>query len=276
MAKDLNEEGTAFYWRELNGVKALICKPLEDAGFVNGFSARLGGVSPFPDGDLNLAGFNEDSASNIYENRRRFLLLFGEFELATVWQVHGDEVRVVNEPGDAGDSNINADAIISKLGGVLIGVKTADCVPVLIGDPVTGAFASVHAGWRGTVRRIVQNTIRRMNEEFGVEPDHLVCAIGPAASGRRYEVGGEVIESFADHKDPEKYFQPTRDGHATIDLHWVNRDQLEELGVSASNIFATGLCTIERTDLFFSSRIEKQTFGKTGRSLSVIGREELP
>ena len=84
---------TGFYWRERDGVKVLVCRPLEEAGFVNGFSTRLGGVSHFPHDDLNLAGFNEDAAENIYENRRRFLNVFdGRFALATVWQVHGSGV----------------------------------------------------------------------------------------------------------------------------------------------------------------------------------------
>ncbi|MEO7658731.1 MAG: laccase domain-containing protein, partial [Pyrinomonadaceae bacterium] len=88
-----DDEGTlaesGFFWRERGDVKVLVCRALDDAGFVNAFSTRLGGVSPFPDGDLNLAGFDEDLAENIAENRRRFMSVFGnDLELATVWQVH--------------------------------------------------------------------------------------------------------------------------------------------------------------------------------------------
>src|SRR4051812_31453114 len=91
----ISEEETlaeaGFYWREREGVKVLVCMPLEEAGFTNGFSTRTGGVSEFPENALNLAGFDEDSAENIYENRRRFLSVFdGDFELSTAWQVHGD------------------------------------------------------------------------------------------------------------------------------------------------------------------------------------------
>ena len=102
---------TGFYWRERGGVKVLICRPLEEAGFTNGFSTRLGGVSPFPRDDLNLAGFNEDTAENIYENRRRFMNVFdGTFALATAWQVHGDDVRVVAIAGHAAESDEKFDA----------------------------------------------------------------------------------------------------------------------------------------------------------------------
>ena len=86
-----------FHWRERGSLKVLVCDALENASFVNGFSTRLGGVSPFPENSLNLAGFDEDSAENIEENRRRFLSTFdGDFALATAWQVHGDDIRIVS------------------------------------------------------------------------------------------------------------------------------------------------------------------------------------
>ncbi len=271
--QSLTESG--FVWRERGGVKVLVCTALEAAGFANGFSTRIGGVSPFPDGDLNLAGFNEDTAENIYENRRRFLGAFdGEYKLAMVWQVHGSDIKVVRGMDDIGDSEENADAVISNIPGVLAGAKTADCVPVLIGDTRTGAFAAVHAGWRGTVRSIVSKTVSRMKTEFGSDPSDMVAAIGPAACGRNYEIGQDVIDEFADsHADSEKYFEPTRPGHALVDLHAANRDQLIAAGVSEDRIFSAPYCTMERLDLFFSYRKEKKTNGKTGRLLSVIGRQ---
>ena len=157
-----------FYWREKDGVKVLICRSLEKAGFTNGFSTRLGGVSPFPENDLNLAGFNEDTAENILENRRRFLSVFqGKFVLSTVWQVHGDAIKIIKTVDDAGDTDQKFDAIVANIPAVLIGVKTADCVPVLLGDCRTGAFAAVHAGWRGTAQSIVTKATNLMRAEFG-------------------------------------------------------------------------------------------------------------
>src|ERR1700675_2063396 len=95
---DSELQETGFYWRERDGVRALICAPLEQDGFTNGFSTRGGGVSPMPRDALNLAGFNEDTAENILENRRRFLKLFaGEWSLAGCWQVHGADIRLVQE-----------------------------------------------------------------------------------------------------------------------------------------------------------------------------------
>ncbi len=266
---------SGFFWREREGIKVLVCEPLEAAGFVNGFSTRLGGVSPFPANDLNLAGFDEDTSANIQENRRRFISVLGrDLQLATVWQVHGDTIKTVATVSDIRDSDDRADAIVSHLGDVLVGVKTADCVPVLIGDPSTGAFAAVHAGWRGTTQSIVKKTVAKLAETYASDPRNLICAIGPAACGRNYEVGQDVIKLFAaNFVGSEEYFSPTREGHALVDLHRANRDQLIASGVLADKIFVAPLCTMERSDLFFSYRLEKHKYGKTGRLLSVIGRK---
>ncbi len=265
---------SGFYWRERDGVKVLVCKPLEDAGFVNAFSTRLGGVSDFPKDSLNLAGFDEDSAENIHENRRRFLnAIGGDFRLATAWQVHGDGIKVVNDQLDVDNSEDRFDGLVSQVSGILVGAKTADCVPVLIGDRSKKAFAAIHAGWRGTVGSIVVRAIEKMQAEFGSEPSDMIAAIGPAAGCGNYEIGDDVIEAFADKfEGSEKYFKPTRDGHALVDLHLANKDQLLSCGVPMNAIYTAPFCTMERPDLFFSYRLEKRKYGKTGRLLSVIGR----
>lgn len=264
-----------FYWREKNGLKVLVSRALEDAGFTNGFSTRLGGVSPFPANDLNLAGFDEDSADNIFENRRRFLNVFdGHFRLASCWQIHSAKIRHVKDFEDAKDGDYQMDALTSDAENVLLGVKTADCVPVLIGDMRTKAFAAVHAGWRGTVQSIVVKTIEKMVSEFGTDAKDLVCAIGPAATCKNYEIGPDVIDAFAENfPNSAHLFQKTREHHALIDLHTANKEQLLASGVLPASIYTAALCTMERTDLFFSYRAEKKLYGKTGRLLSVIGRK---
>ncbi|MBP6001911.1 MAG: peptidoglycan editing factor PgeF [Pyrinomonadaceae bacterium] len=272
--EDTSLTDSGFVWRERDGVKVLVCTALEAAGFANGFSTRLGGVSPFPEGDLNLAGFDEDSDENIYENRRRFLRAFdGEWQLATVWQIHGDDIKDINKLSDIAESDERADAVASDLAGVLAAVKTADCVPVLIGDPNTGAFAAVHAGWRGTVSSIAAKAVKRLVDKYGADPGDMIAAIGPAACGRNYEIGQDVIDAFAaNFEGSEQYFMPTRPGHALVDLHQANRDQLVSAGIKNNAIHTAPFCTMELVDLFFSYRLEKRTNGKTGRLLSVIGR----
>jgi len=274
----LNDAG--FYWRELDGVWALICAPLEQDGFTNGFSTRGGGTSPMPRDALNLAGFNEDAAENILENRRRFLKLFaGEWALAGCWQVHGADIRVVKDAEQAqspryatGDED-RCDALVSDRANVLLAVKTADCVPVLIGDARTGACAAVHAGWRGTLASIVKHALERMMKEYGTRPADVRIAIGPAAGACCYEVGAEVINDFKERfPDSDDLFTATREDHALIDLYKANRNQLISLGVAEERIHTSPLCTMCRNDLFFSYRREKSIQGRVGRSMSVIGR----
>jgi polyphenol oxidase len=280
---DQELEPAGFYWREVDGVRALICGPLEQAGFMNGFSTRAGGVSAMPENSLNLAGFNEDPAENILENRRRFLKLFnGEWQLAGCWQVHGNDVRLIHSAADAkpaedarGDT-VYCDAIVSNARGVLAGVKTADCVPLLIGDPVSGAFAAVHAGWRGTLAQVAINALQRMASAYGAHPANVIVAVGPAAGACCYEVGTEVIEAF-NIRFPAQHdlFAATREDHACVDLLRSNRNQLIEAGVNKDRIYTSPLCTMCRTDLFFSYRREKSVYGKVGRLMSVIGRSAV-
>ena len=262
-----------FYWRAKSGVKVLISRVLEEKGFTNGFSTRIGGVSDFPENSLNLAGYDEDSAENIAENRRRFLSLFdGGFVLASVWQTHSADVRHIKDLEDAGDGDHKMDALVSDVSKVLLGVKTADCVPVLLGDIKTGAFAAIHAGWRGTVQSIVLKAIEKMRVHYGTKPTDLIAAIGPAATWENYEIGQDVIDEFRKNfPNSEHIFTPTKANHALIDLHTANKEQLLSVGVAPANISVAPLCTMERTDLFFSYRKEKKLYGKTGRLMSVIG-----
>ena len=266
-----------FYWRESGAVKVLTCRALEEKGFVNGFSTRLGGVSNFPKNALNLSGFDIDSPENIAENRRRFLQVFGgDYKIATVWQVHGDDIKIVRDQSDLEIRDEKSDALICGLENVLVGVKTADCVPVLLGDEKTKSFAAIHAGWRGTAQSIVVKTIEKMRAEFGTKAEDLTAAIGAAAICD-YEVGRDVIDAFRE-SFPRGYahlFTPTRAGHACVNLHAANREQLLKSGVLSENIFVAPLCTMKNNDLFFSYRQDRKLYGKTGRLLSVIGVKNI-
>jgi YfiH family protein len=274
----LSEAG--FYWRERDGVRALVCEPLEQDGFVNGFSTRLGGVSDMPQNALSLAGFNDDRAENILENRRRFLKLFsGEWSLAGCWQVHASDVRVVRTAEDAKPApdqlgeTIYCDVIVSNASGVLAGVKTADCVPILLGDPVTNSFAAVHAGWRGTLATAVIVAVERLTQEYGARAKDLRVAIGASAGPCCYEVGSEVIDAFRARFADDNLFKITRPGHANIDLLKANRDQLISVGVISERIHTAPICTMCRTDLFFSYRKEKTLHGRVGRLMAVVGKK---
>ena len=236
-----------------------------------------------PENALNLAGFNEDTAENILENRRRFLKLFpnqkGPWALAGCWQVHGADVRLINnlaeaKPAeDARGDTIYCDAIISNASSVLAGVKTADCVPILIGDPIKSSFAAIHAGWRGTLAEVATKALQRMTAAYDTNPRDVRVAIGPAAGSCCYEVGTDVIDPFRTKFPHQELFRETRDGHACINLLEANRGQLISAGVVADRIHSAPLCTMCRTDLFFSYRREKSVQGKVGRLMAVIGRK---
>jgi hypothetical protein len=233
-----------------------------------------------PHDALNLAGFNDDDAENIYENRRRFLRLFdGQWTLAAGWQVHGVDVRVVRDAEDArgpkgarGETE-HCDALVTREPHVLVGVKTADCVPILLGDARRNAVAAIHAGWRGTLASIVARALERMHREYNTRPEDIRAAIGPSALACCYEVGEEVVEAFRScfAHEADELLTPTREGHARIDLQRANRNQLIAEGVPPARIHLAPLCTMCRTDLFFSYRREKSLHGRVGRLMSVIG-----
>lgn len=273
------EAGENFAWIRDGDLLALTCTALGDANFANAFSTRLGGVSPTPAAALNLANFDHDRADNIHENRRRFVSLLADraprpssWQLMTLVQTHGAEIHAVNSAAEIEPDRARADALVTPLAGVLLGVKTADCVPVLIGDSRTGACAAIHAGWRGTLADIVALTVERMRREYKSRADDLRVAIGPAARGCCYEVGPEVIGFFrGKYADAESLFAATDAGRALIDLHEANRRQLIAAGLDPENIHvADRWCTMCRTDLFFSHR--RDGAHSAGRSLSVIGR----
>lgn len=288
---------TGFRWRERATkdytTRALTCIALEMHGFTNLFSTRIGGVSPMPNNALNLAGFNEDAAANIFENRRRFLSILNSddaisnddnaisnnksWRLATVYQTHSSDVHRFNSCDDIDNDAVRCDALTidaSENPHVLISVKTADCVPVLLGDTRTGAAASIHAGWRGTVSGIVTRTIEAMKRDYGSHPQDIVAAIGAAALSCCYEVGSDVIKGFHNKRgrEAEMLFTPTKDGHARIDLHRANNDELIAAGVKARNVYCAPCCTMHHNNLFFSYRKEKSVYGKVGRLMACIGK----
>jgi len=257
---------------------------------VHGFSTRVGGVSKL-DGKrvLNL-GFTEwDARENVKENRRRLQAAVGapDFQLVSLLQFHSDAIlhfeTAPTEPS-------RGDASVTKSPGLLLAVQAADCVPILLVDPKNRAVAAVHAGWRGTLARIVEKTIGRMQMQFGSEAADLFAAIGPAIGGCCYEVGTEVAAAFSgqfpnaavffdelrtgDEPNPLQWLNMMPPGHqpppkkVLLDLRKANRTQLEAAGVPAANIFASDLCTGCRRDLLFSYRKEG---AQSGRMMSVIG-----
>jgi YfiH family protein len=189
------------------------------------------------------------------------------FRVVTVDQVHGENIVKVDELNYRNVRTMHADALITDVPGFAIGVETADCVPVLLFDPAKPAVAAVHAGWRSTVKKIVQKAINRMSEEFGSEPSRMIAAIGPAIGPECYEVDEPVVGPVREAFSFWEEVTVTRGSDRwSLDLVKANRTELLQIGLLDKNIHSVGMCTSCRKDLFYSYRAE----GRTGRMLSVI------
>lgn len=267
-----------FTIRQTSNLQLIVCEPIERLGFKNAFSTRLGGVSPLPENALSLGNFSQDERMNVIENRRRFLdaLGAGDWQLVTARQIHSAEIHLVQEDALNGGDPATCDALTSSIDRTLLAVQTADCLPVLIADEKTGAFAAVHAGWRGTLAGIVARTIGKMQLHFGSNPDDLHVALGPAISAEVFEVGPEVIEVFQREFPYAEDLISNRkaDGKAHLDINLANARQAVGTGVRSHRIYDSGLCTWLRNDLFFSYRRESGAEKPVGRLMGVIGRTD--
>ena len=182
-----------------------------------------------------------------------------------VRQVHGADVRVIDGTPSEGDPPA-ADALVTCMPGVALAVVTADCVPVLLADPLSGAVGAVHAGWRGTAADVAGAAVRAMTQRWQVPAERLVAAIGPSIGACCYEVGEELIEAFhaAGHDDRARGRWFARDGvgRLRLDLWTANRDLLVRAGLSASRIHIAGLCTKTHLTWFESYRAEGAAAGR--------------
>lgn len=237
------------------------CKPTifqSIPGLVAGVSTRHGGLSESPYSSLNLGFHTDDSPAVIEQNLSLFCTDLGvsPADLARSYQVHGDKIWVTGRPG----YQSGFDAMVSVQPGVFAGVGIADCTPILLADPVTRVCAAIHAGWKGTVAKIVEKTARRMMENRGSNPADIVAYIGPCISQTHFEVGDEVAAHFSEE------FKIRKGNKCYVDLKAANAAQLENLGIL--QIEVDPACTVENNADYFSHRKEN---GTTGRMLALIG-----
>jgi YfiH family protein len=273
---------------------------------MHGFSTRGGGFSQaYGGGALNLGFTKEGSKAAVERNRSAFLREVGAVNkgnkaprnsgsailpLVTLRQVHSDIIHFVDAQPQ---SQLVGDGIVTATPGLMLGIQTADCLPIVLVDPKRRAVGVFHAGWRGTFKRIAEKGVGRMQLHFGSRPRDIKAAIGPGIHGCCYEVGEEVQTQFESQfpygstlfheteevnpvreKYPMLFLTARAPGHSILpkkiflDLVEANRQQLLAVGVLAKNIEASTLCTNCRSDLLFSYRAEK---GKTGRMMGVVG-----
>lgn len=243
---------------------------------MHGFSTRGGGVSAVYGGrSLNLGWTKEDAAEAVVENRRLLVETVageGTGPLVTLRQVHGAVVRMVGADAaamqnEAGRAVFEGDGLMTAEAGVLLGIQTADCVPVMLVDGARRVVAVLHAGWRGTAASMAEVGVERMRVEFGSRVEDIVAAVGPAIGPCCYAVGEEVREAFAaKFAYAEELFRGDR-----LDLWEANRRQLGEAGVASVTVLGECAGCAREADggrRYFSHRVER---GVTGRMMSVVG-----
>jgi len=194
--------------------------------------------------------------------------------MLSVKQVHGTDALVVDRALTPADRFQGGwDALVTDQPGIMVAVRTADCVPVLVHDPTRRVVAAIHAGWRGAIAGIVPKTIALMESRFGSSPEHLRMSIGPSAGACCYEVDEPVLDRLRqEFQDWEKVVRDRRAGTARLDLKTLIREQAQAAGASRGSITVVNLCTICHEDLFFSYRREGKVIGTM---VSAIGLASL-
>lgn len=244
--------------RTTGGMSLWQFQQLADAeDIVHFVSGRDGGCSNGDRSSLNLSYGIGDAPENVHQNLHKLAKAIGTSEGTLIFpqQTHSNNVMVVDKATKV-ESLVASDALITAVPGVCIAVLAADCVPVLVYDPNRKVIAAVHSGWRGTVAKILSNTIGLMQDQFFSEVEQLKICIGPSIGPSVYEVGEEVIEAVhaAFPADVDKLLRPVIQGKALFNLWEANKRQAVALGVSEDNIEIAAICTYTHHDHFFSAR----------------------
>jgi polyphenol oxidase len=248
-----------FRWVESAAGPVLVSEPLEAAA-PHFFTARAWRLGSAADGDPTSGWQQVAEEAGVDESH-----------LLRARQVHGASVVVCRRGDDPRGSEPAADILITDDPDVALAIQTADCVPLLIADPVEGAVAAAHAGWRGLAAHVPERAVQALTREFGCRPANLIAAIGPSISGPRYEVGDDVRERFegADFAAAgiARWFAAGRPGHFQFDGWQSARDQLEAAGVPPIQIHVAGLCTSTYPEVLCSYRRDG---ARAGRLAAVI------
>ncbi|MCK8817641.1 peptidoglycan editing factor PgeF [Natroniella sulfidigena] len=240
------------------------------------FTTRTGGVSSGDYNSLNLGLHVADNKADVIENRKRVcqVLDSDHEELVAAKQMHNDRVKIVTAE-DQGKGALtyqsaldNVDALLTDQPQILLTSYYADCTPILILDPVQKVVGLVHAGWKGTVKKIAQQTVLKMIDSYGSQAEDILVGVGPVIGSCCYEVDQQVITPLSNNfANWDQLVKKSGNGNWKLDLALANQVQLKEIGLQEKNIITSNLCTCCNSDLFFSYRKDG---GKTGRMASLI------
>ena len=261
---------------QVNGVPFLVSDGFRAAGGVaHGFSTRLGGVSEGIFSSLNLGTARGDDPACVAENYRRFCAAIGAdaSHLVTSSQVHGDVIRTVSPDDVKTDlfrpNSYECDGLITDKPGLTLTVFTADCIPVLLYDPVRRVIAAVHAGWRGTAQNIAGKAVKKMQADYGCRPEHILAAIGPGISRCCFETHADVPDAMTaalgDLAAPHIF--PLDNGKFAVDLKEINAALITGCGVSADHVEISSDCTACLHETYWSHRV---TQGQRGSQAAMI------
>jgi YfiH family protein len=254
---------------ENNGIRYLTFD-IFPRSLVHGVITRRGGVSPAPWQSLNVGGTVGDERSRVQENRKRSFSALGRAVESTfeVWQVHSAEARFGDAPLAPGSELAKADIVLTDCPDVTLYMRFADCVPLLLHDPVKHVAGIAHAGWMGTVRGAGRSAVEAMQKRYGSRPGDILAAIGPSIGPDHYEVGQDVIDRLHERfgRQAESLVE-RREGRTYLDLWAANRLQLEQAGVE--QIEVAGLCTACHLEDWFSHRAERGMTGRFGAIMAL-------
>ena len=218
---------------------------------------------------FSLALHTQENPKDILENRAYFKEQYPNMSFIVANQTHSDNIHVVKENKETGwekleDAIQNCDALISNQKNIMLTILTADCVPILLFDPIQNIIGAVHAGWKGTEQEIVKKTVKKMQSDFNSDPKNIIAGIAPSIGKCCYEVDWNVAQHFENIENA--YTQ--KDDKYMLDLPHINKTQLLKVGLKDENIELSSICTACEVDRYFSYRKEQ---GCSGRFMSMIG-----
>lgn len=259
-------------YKQSGEVRYFIFKSFQSLNVTHAIFTRRGGYSPAPWKSLNMGGTVGDDHERIVRNQQLAFKAIGRDPLSIhdVWQVHGSSVVRVNAPRPLSLPHTQADAMITDKPFVTLFMRFADCVPILLYDPIVEVVGLVHSGWQGTVRKIVKKTVSSMSRNFGCKPEDIIAGIGPSISVNHYSVGQEVEEAVRDSLgiNGDKVLR-LENGLVKFDLWEANRILLLQSGVNRIEI--ANVCTASHPEDWYSYRGEG---GRTGRFGVAIGLDK--
>lgn len=264
-----------FEIKEKNNLKYLKLKKLEEYGFHVIFSTRIGGYSNPPYESLNLGFHTKDKNKLVRKNREKFYksLNLSPNNIIFAEQIHSNNIKLVdsNDKGSGvynhNSSLRNIDGLISTDNSIILGGLFADCIPIYIMDKSQGYFALIHAGWKGTFKNILLETINYFKFNLDCESNDLLVVMGPSISGNNYEVKYNLINKFNKEFDKTVNYYYKNNNSYWLDLKKLNKAIALDNGVKSENLYISKLCTFNREKLFYSYRRDS---GKTGRMAAFL------